>query len=73
MRAESKYICKHCGTEDCFAHCQVNPSGEHEADRESFTPADGYGLADPFIIDCTCKHCGQSGSTGIKPSDIDWD
>lgn len=64
--------CDHCEKptlkSDCFIHCHDNTSGVHEANPRSATQADGS----DFVVDYTCKHCGQSGSVAVPEADITW-
>lgn len=51
-----------------YEKCDESKNGKHEAD-----PASGQvAHRENFIIDFTCKHCGQSGSVAIDPKDINW-
>jgi len=66
---ESKVICRQCGNAGCYKRCP-STGKHHDPDPASgMTP----GGVDTFIIDYRCKHCGELGSVGIVPEDIDWD
>lgn len=66
----TKTACKICGVEECYEHCQVAANGCHQADPGSAQAADSL----DWIIDFTCRHCGQSGSISLRidAADIQW-
>jgi len=51
-----------------YEWCQQSVDGLHEADPFSAQQADGT----EFIVDYTCRHCGQSGAVIVNPKDIGW-
>ena len=73
MRAESRYICKHCGEEDCLVHCQKTDHGNHIPDPNSISYDPGSDGGRSFIFDINCVECGISGSFAVELDDINWD
>jgi len=69
VKAETRFVCKHCSKENCLEHCQETEDGKHEADPQSATVPAGS----EFLVDYTCKHCGQSGSLAVDEKDIMWE
>jgi len=69
VKAETNFVCKHCGKDNCYEHCQKTEDGRHEADPMSGTIPPGC----EFLVDYTCKHCGQSGSLAVAEKDIMWE
>ena len=70
-KAEESYCthCPVCGEDQCEEHCYESQTGEHEAGPRSGSIPDGV----DFVVDFTCRHCGQSGGLAVDPRDIQWD
>jgi hypothetical protein len=69
VRQETRFVCKHCSKTNCYEHCQETEDGKHEADPTSGTVPAGS----EFLVDYTCKHCGQSGAVAVDPKEIQWE
>lgn len=72
----SQYECCSSVTDEIFEsamlpeqHCSKSPTGKHEPDADSVTPADGAS----FTIDYLCVHCEMYGSVKVDPDEIMWE